>query len=673
MRVMGVDIVKGNPLSKTNPPHYSVVIIDEFGKVLYEALEVPLRTVVRLAWDYGVSRLGIDNVFELAPTRRDLAKVLELFPSTTSIYQVTMEGDSFVSLSKRLAKLGIEQAPKPRPLLTAYLCALLALKGVGTAIRGLETRTKITVSRARSTGPGGASANRFQRGMRTAVLRAAREIKKILDEARIPYDVAFRRGAGGLESATFVVYGSSESVRKLIKPFHGNDVRVTIKPLYSSAEVAEGGNAKRPLVLGIDPGIETGIATVDLSLTNVFVTSSRELDRVEIISRVYSLGTPVLVATDKNPPPEAVKKVASALGLPLYVPPESLSVGEKGKLIEWLKRRGVEVNIRTTHERDALAAALKAYKNFERKFAELECKIDEMGLEVDVDELKLMLIRGHSIDEILEKAIEEHLNRYYTHEPPHALPAHHQIPQHCEDKLRALEDRVRELSREREVLRSKVAELENKLSELEFALRFRAEQPRDLQALRDRALNELRERVRHLQHTAGLLQQRLEEVEGELRRLADAVRGVAEGRLAVVPCVKELSPTRVASASAAIRGTGALVLEGPITVVTDSVLRALRDLGAAVIVTSGCDVTARETLMRFGVPVYCGTLDAVRGPEGLIFVERALLDEAVRKAVEDLEEYRRREQEPREGLSLERLLEIIEEYRKEITGAEDSP
>ena len=402
MKVMGIDIVRGSPLSQSNPPLYAVVVINENLDILYESVEVPLKGLIRIAWEFRVDRIGMDNIFELAPTKKYLSKIFELFPSNTLVYQVTLGSERFIDLLKQAEKIGISVVSKPKPLQTAYICAMLALNNVGTVVRGVGTRTKIIVSRARSPGSGGSRASIFARGMRTAILRAVKEIRKRLDEAQILYDIILKRGRGGLESAVLVAYADIATIKKFVKPFHGNDIRVFVKPEFTTIEFVDKEQAKRPVIVGIDPGIETGVAIVDLSLKQCYTFSSREFDKLSIINKVYAIGTPVLIATDKNPSPDTVKKIASILGLQLYVPQRSLTVKDKEELINWVLKRGIAIEIKTTHERDALAAALRAYKAFEKKLIEVERKIAELGLDVDVDDIKLQILKGKTVNEAIE-------------------------------------------------------------------------------------------------------------------------------------------------------------------------------------------------------------------------------------------------------------------------------
>jgi predicted RNase H-like nuclease (RuvC/YqgF family) len=95
------------------------------------------------------------------------------------------------------------------------------------------------------------------------------------------------------------------------------------------------------------------------------VQSSKGISPGEIVSAVRGFGEPVVVATDKAPLPDTVRRVASAFDARVYVPQQSLSREEKNGLV-----RGCATS--SNHEADALAAALKAYSVFSAKFRQIE-------------------------------------------------------------------------------------------------------------------------------------------------------------------------------------------------------------------------------------------------------------------------------------------------------------
>jgi predicted RNase H-like nuclease (RuvC/YqgF family) len=660
MKVMGIDIVRGSPLSQSNPPLYAVVVINENLDILYESVEVPLKGLIRIAWEFRVDRIGMDNIFELAPTKKYLSKIFELFPSNTLVYQVTLESERFIDSLKQAEKIGISVVSKPKPLQTAYICAMLALNNVGTVVRGVGTRTKIIVSRARSPGSGGSRASIFARGMRTAILRAVKEIRKRLDEAQILYDIILKRGRGGLESAVLVAYADIATIKKFVKPFHGNDIRVFVKPEFMTIEFVDKEQAKRPVIVGIDPGIETGVAIVDLSLKQCYTFSSREFDKLSIINKVYAIGTPVLIATDKNPSPDTVKKIASILGLQLYVPQRSLTVKDKEELINWVLKRGIAIEIKTTHERDALAAALRAYKAFEKKLIEVERKIAELGLDVDVDDIKLQILKGKTVNEAIEYAIEEHLkNIYYSNDASTGITFFRNITDtiNYSERIKLLEERLSELIKERELLKKRITELESRLQDLEFEKKFEIKNAIDIEIARDRTVNELKEQLKKLRSYISALEDKLRAYEEERKNIGNLLKGIANGELLLVPVAKDMEPHE------AIRiGDVNIVLVSKSFIELDKLKKLERPL---VLILNECTNEMTYKLLELEVSVLC------RKPQPLaLFDDMAIFNkneviEAVTRAYNELVGYMRKKRE-RESLDLKRIREIVEDYRRNL-------
>ena len=112
------------------------------------------------------------------------------------------------------------------------------------------------------------------------------------------------------------------------------------------------------VLIGVDPGITTGIAVLDLHGNLLILTSKRDVRKSDVIKLVTKFGRPLVVATDRNPLPRSIEKLASILGSKVYFPEISLSVVEKQELTKEFKEM-----IKNDHESDALAASIKAWKS----------------------------------------------------------------------------------------------------------------------------------------------------------------------------------------------------------------------------------------------------------------------------------------------------------------------
>src|SRR3989344_5540755 len=109
------------------------------------------------------------------------------------------------------------------------------------------------------------------------------------------------------------------------------------------------------LIVGIDPGITTAYAVLDIEGKLVHLNSSKQLDLKLIISQIIGFGKAVLVGTDKAKAPRLVEEFAAKLGAKIIVPEDDLRVDEKKKMTN-----GFSFN--DEHQGDALASALFAYR-----------------------------------------------------------------------------------------------------------------------------------------------------------------------------------------------------------------------------------------------------------------------------------------------------------------------
>ncbi len=410
VKILGIDIEpKNSPLSLSQTK-YSIVIIDEKGDIIEKMDNCPLSRVIRLAWEQEISIIATDNIYELGSNDREIIKAISLLPDNVEVVQVTYINGEFRDIRDVAKNYGIDIQGKPNSTKTAYLAAILALKGAGTKIKLIENKTKIVISRGRHLGPGGMSSNRYKRHIRGLLLRVFKQVKESLDKNNIDYDVIVKRTKSGIENATFIVYAPRESLFGIVKKMKGHDVNLEIKPVYKTK--IEFGDKKinnsKPLIVGIDPGLEVGISVLDLYGNPILLTSRRSVDREDIIMLLREKGLPVLLATDVNPLPDAVKKLSAALKAKVYIPEKSLSVDEKQQLLNDYCDR-FNLNISDPHIRDSLGAALKAYKDLEKKLRQGDSVIRRFEIDIDEDKVFRCIMDGNTIAECIEKEIENKL------------------------------------------------------------------------------------------------------------------------------------------------------------------------------------------------------------------------------------------------------------------------
>jgi len=161
---------------------------------------------------------------------------------------------------------------------------------------------------------------------------------------------------------------------------------------------------KTVIIIGIDPGTTTGLAILDTRGDILSLRSKRDIKRNEVIREITSFGRPIIVASDVFPAPKSVEKISSFLGSKLFCPEKSLSLEEKSELAENFSDR-----IKNYHERDALSAGLKAWRNYKNLFDKVENTLKILGLQELFEDVVLKLLKEESdnIDNALERVLEK--------------------------------------------------------------------------------------------------------------------------------------------------------------------------------------------------------------------------------------------------------------------------
>ncbi len=567
--VMGVDILPGKSSLSTKQPHYAIVFLKN-GKIVNEYEDVSLSRLIRLVWEHRPQIIAIDNIFELASDEKKLLKLMSLLPTDIELVQVTGWGPQAVNIKVVARNLGLSIHGKLSPLKTAYISAYAASKGYGYRIKFLEEKTKIIVSKGRSLSRGGMSYNRYIRSIRAGILRMTREIKSILDKNKLDYDLVFKKSEGGLERSIFIVYAPRTKLYGLIKPINTKTIRVEIKPIYTSRIVAVAGSSVgsklvKPVIVGLDPGICTGIAVIDLNGTPLFVHSSKNLDRSDIINIIRSIGNPVLIATDVASPPEAVKKLAATLHVDIYTPPHDLSNDEKNLLIHSIKNIFPWIEIDDTHERDALAAAYKAYLSYQDKFRQLESELDRIDIPVDPERIKAAIIRGKTIAEALESEVDKLIEKeFYTAKDVKEIKQEkiniYEQLRIDEEIISRLHKRIKHLEAEKLRLRNRITDLISRIEELETELRaikYSHEPDREIKRFIELIVNE----NKNLQEEIKKLRNEIESLVKEKYELINIINSIIDKDMKYIPVVPSLTTMAIKNLSFTDKSIKAIFVE----------------------------------------------------------------------------------------------------------------
>jgi predicted RNase H-like nuclease (RuvC/YqgF family) len=643
---MGVDIESGSP--EGGNARYSLVVIKCGGPLIYKAESSSLARLVRVAWDYRPRRLGVDNVYELGGDERRLSRVLSLLPPDLEVFQVTLVDGVFLDVREVAVRAGIvEDFSKMNPLRTSHVVAMLACMGYGTSVRSVEEKTVVQVSKLRSHSSGGWSQQRYQRRVRAAIHSIATSIKEALDRAGLDYDYYYKESRGGLESAVFTVYAPRDVVRGVVEEVRGPDYVVKVKPVYrSKLLVATGGRGlqSRPLIVGVDPGVTTGVALVDLDGRILHVTSIRAADRGSVVELISRYGKPVIVAVDVSEVPDSVRKLATQLGANIYTPPHDLTSIEKRDLIE---RFAGEVKLRDSHERDALAAAYKAYLSLREKLEDVEEKLRDMGAEIEREEVKRWVLEGLSLAEALERALEKAIEDV----------------EFREGRVRREERRVQQvdvteylveierLRAQRESLEARVRELEESLRDYERRLRD-AQSTIRVEIARDAEIAKLKSRVEALEREVDRLRAEKERLEEEVVRIAKTITAVSSGELVLARRIPILT-VRNLRREEEFRG-GDIVIVDNTNMFENEAIAELARMKVKAVLLHNLDSPLANILREKLIPALDARKYRVEEIHGIVLVESKVLGDA--------EVEKERLKALRKPPDIER---IVEEYRRE--------
>ena len=462
--IFGVDIVKGSSRSREAPRYALVVLNGEIER--YPSIS--RFKLLRMIRQYRPDVLAVDSVQELAPNRKELIAFLRRLPPEVRLVQVT--GNEH---QQPLTRLGKERGIAFNPLVPeeeAFACACLAAMGVGYVVSVFEDRTVIKVSRARSPGRGGWSQNRYRRKVQGKVREKVREIEQKLRGT--DYELRLTEGFGGLVNGTFVV--NSRRADLGLHSSREEDVQVTVTSVEKDKieYVPLERKGREHLIVGVDPGTTIAVAALNLDGELKGLMSSRVMSVPDVVGYIREKGKPVVIATDVVPPPATVEKIKRSFKATLFVPNERIAVDEKVKLAQ-------PYGYANDHERDALAAAVKAYNAYKNKFAQIDRKTPSHM----ADDVKAMAIGGKAIDAAIE------MLRPKPEQPRRPGPASRPTEAGVEARLEELREQLRRKDEQIENLQSYVGDLKRDMRQMERRLEGQA---RTIAGLQQHGLDDAR-------------------------------------------------------------------------------------------------------------------------------------------------------------------------------------
>ena len=386
LKVFGIDIIKGSVRSRSRRPMYALIRME--GQIIESESEVSMFRLFRMLNEEQPDILAVDSLQEIAADQHDLFFFLQALPPQTRLVQVT-GGERKETLGKVAARYNIS-FNRFDPFAEARTSAQVASLGAGAEVIAFENESEIVVSRHRSLGKGGWSQNRYVRKIHGAVQLKGREIEMALVAAGLRYEKKETRAFGGCSRVAFRVFATRDQVP--VSTYRGADVQVRISgKRLERIRFRPLSGKPRYLIVGIDPGTTTAVAALDLDGNLLHLASSRQMNMGDVVESLYRVGKPLIIASDVQEMPYSVEKIRRAFSAVAYTPKQDVSVETKVELT-------AAFPYGNDHERDALSAALDAYRQYRHKFQNLLKRIPPGH---DLDEVRARVIRGQSLDQVI--------------------------------------------------------------------------------------------------------------------------------------------------------------------------------------------------------------------------------------------------------------------------------
>lgn len=492
--VFGVDIQSGDV--RGDAPSYAVVAFD--GEQIDRDV-VSFRKLRRLIQREEPAMVATDNMYELAADKDALIHFLRELPAGTKLVQVT-GAEQPEPLSRVASRHGVPYGKKP--MKEAEASARLAAANIGQEVSAFTDTTSVKVARGRSTGNGGWSEDRYTRRIHGAVKTTARDVESDLKEAGLDFEVERREKYGGLSRAVFAVETRPEDIP--VSRMRSGDVRIEIeREQRDGIEFQPLAKRRDHVLVGIDPGTTTAVAIVGLGGEVLDVLSTRTADTADVTEWIIERGRPIIVAADVTPMPETVEKIRRSFDAAAWTPERDLPVDGK-------QHRTREEGYDNDHERDAMAAALFSFDDYEDRFERIASEIPP---QLNRGEVTARVVAGEeSVEAVVKDLTEDETAEAETttHEPRELSPE--------EKEIKELNERIDRLESHVETLKENIASKDEQIEEYELELSdARREERRDARERRE--VTRLERKNEQLERTVEEQSEELDSLEDKVERL----------------------------------------------------------------------------------------------------------------------------------------------------------
>jgi len=653
-RILGLDALpQSSPQSKKREPAYAVIVIDG-EEIVYQNKSVSRSALPRLTQSWKVTNIACDNVLEIASNGKEITEFCKALPEDTHLVQVTgnpLQGklEKLTRLVKRY-NISLQQsgaAGHLEPLAAAEAAAQLTRHGVGYICEPFEKECKITVSKSRHIGPGGSSAQRFERRIRGAVRRITRDLRHLLKENKIEFDEFDMEGYQGLNKATFYAYISLSKAKTLLRSIDESDLaKIVIErvvkdelgyfPLVPETYSKRSTRNIPAVIVGLDPGTTTGLVILNLHGKPLLIHSEREFSTRKIIRQIMKYGNPVLVACDVPSTPKTVEKIANSFDVPVSSVKKPVSVVVKTQIAHEFQEK-YEVSIGDTHQRDALVAALKAFNSLKNKLEKIEAEVKKLDDTLPFEDIKMAVIHGKSLSEAISEtreAIQLHIERDAKQQEITTAQNVHDIQLRRElESLREkvntqqllitdLEQSQLRLSEENKTLNDQIVQLERTITNLKRKKSLEVEKEKRVR-IRDAEITRLRQQL-----TAG--KTKIARLQRNLAKIERMNTIILKGRYIPLKLLKNLSLGAIEETEKAVT-----ILPGDVIYIKDpsggshrtAEELCKRQVRAIVAKTSNLSHLALKVFQEAGIPIFIEEdVDAI-WIDTFILISRDLLEQ----------------------------------------------
>jgi predicted RNase H-like nuclease (RuvC/YqgF family) len=625
---------------------FSVVVVNNSGIILRKDV-FSVEDISEIVRSCKVDAIAIDNIYEIGSESQ--IRRFMTFLYSTDLLQITgspLEG--FKPLSIIGKQLGITGGEKLYPSKSAEVCAKAVLAGYGFLVKIYDPETRVTISRRRKFGSGGMSEGRYRRSIQGSVLNLTKTIESTLNSRGMDYDLSLRKGSHGIEGSSFIVYATRNLLFGIVRPIRTSSVNVRVTPTFTKSfeyipiNLTDEGPPKRYLIVGVDPGMVCGLAAVDLNGRILHVSSGRGITRGQITRLLATLGRALIFATDVNPPPSLLSKLSASHNAILFSPEKSLKTFEKTDLVEKISINQ-RIKVQDTHQRDALAAAAKAYSYYRNKLEQAVSHARAEEHPVQIEEVKANILRGMSIKDAISLSrtpvIEEVVPRRRGGSE--------------REQIKVLETKLEDAQTEKEGQIQQIKLLEAKIEDLEVSLRIArlGEHPKRSPS---GEIYELERRIRSLLNEISQLRNQLETARSEIIRLQSGMRMLTSGESLLLKRHKTVSDALNDLENLHERR---IILVERIGKLSDELLKSMRTSSISAIIVEEIWPEEKTKILEVGIPIVLLSSVSLEQYEDIQTVLRGVLEQALEIANKELKNF--------SEFKTQKVKDLLEQYKKE--------